>query len=239
MAQAQATTGSSRDRDQTGLITCVLHFIIQRGDIAEDDEPWDDLDNFSPAKPPPFTEETSRRSAKRDDGDWDLFITFQGGDESKFRIILEIDHAGSEDPIESFGKFALLKKFYGADVDEHNRLLGWKLEIKDPQTGKMAPNPFLGTTHFLNDSCIVRFTFNLRKFDIRWLKNMAKKETPPLSNMGGKLTDDDVKAITQPPDGKSFIKRSVKIGFRGAVWQYSLEYLLGKPVPVVYDVPAS
>lgn len=226
MPEVQATTGSKYSRDKTGLLKLTLKFIVSQ---AGDAEPWDVLDTFFPSDVPGNVEEVNRNADKRDDGDWDLIIEFGGGDETKFKEDVDLDHAGAEDPIETFPEFDELAKKWGAKFDpqDPDKFDGWKRKIKDPKGGSAIKNPLYGFTHFLNDGAVLRITFNRKNYDSKFLRNLCKTERPQISNPR-------LAAMTEAPDGKTWLKKSVKVGFHGGCFQYVIEYLLGVWVPDVY-----
>lgn len=224
-----ATVGSKFNRDRTGLRKLVLKFIVSRGDS----EPWDLLDTFLPTDLPGDVDEIDRSATKREDGDWDLEVQFGGGSESSFKEDAELDWSGSEDPIESFSNFATLAAKWGAKFDpqDPDKFDGWKRKIKDPKGDGMIPNPLYGFTHFLNDGAVLRVTFNLKTYDPNQLRNLCRIDRPTIK-------DSRLSGMTTAPDNKNWLKKSVKVQFHGAAFQYVIEWLLsglGGWVPDVYN----
>lgn len=76
----------------------------------------------------------------------------------------------------------------------------------------------------------MRITFNLKTYEPRFLRNLCKIEQPTIKNAR-------LAAMAEAPDGKTWLKKSVKVSFQGDAFQYVLEYLLsgaGGWVPDVY-----
>lgn len=217
--------GTTYHRDKTGLVRYTLLF-------STDEAGYGALQNFIPSSIPPKVNEIDRRATLQQDGSWQLAINYGGGEKELFKEDVDLDWAGAEDPIETHPDFDKLAKKYKAlfDPQETAKFTGWDRKIKDPQGSGMIPNPFYGFSHFLNDGAVLRLTFNLEKYDAKFLKNICKIEVP-------KISDSQLKPMAEAPDGKNWLKKSVKVKFCGGCFQYTLEYLLSGPggwIPDVY-----
>lgn len=224
------TEGSKYARDKTGIRSIQLVFIISGPTEDGGAEPWDELDNFKPA-PPMGLVEVDRAATKLPDGDWALTVTFEGITSDKAEgAVLEYDNAGVEDPIESFPKFDALAEKWKARLipgeDGQKEFKGWAFKIKDPDSGKLVVNPLFGTSHFLNNQPVLRVTFAVKEFKTDFLKNICKIVVP-------EVPEGTAKNI-ETPDGKSWLKRSVKASYRGNVWQITIEYALAVWTPDIY-----
>ena len=221
-------TGTSVTRERSRVLHVDLHFIIDGPENEGDEEPWDQILGFRPATTPVNLPEIARLANKQDDGDWLLVIHYEGlpaGDRGL--VLLEIDHAGSEDPIESFPKYNALAKKWKAYPLNQGRFQGWQPTIKDPSSGETVQNPMLGTTHYLNDTAILRVSFLTADFDPRILWNICKIDTS--------LVPDKAKPYLVKQENQQWLKRSVKGGFRGNVWQFDIEWMLGTWSPDIYS----
>lgn len=224
MAEFMKSPGSNYSRDRTGIVRVTQHY-VSIGDATEAD-----LDAFNPPDAPTGLEEVDRKGTLRDDGDWDLSISYAGGDESRFKEDVEIDWAGAEDPIETFPYFDQLAKKYRAIFDPQDpaRFTGWNRTITDG--GEKRKNPLYGFTHFLNDGAVLNVTYNAKNFSAAVLRNLCKIDKPKIKNPR-------LAAMAEAPDGKNWLKKSVKVSFHGSCFQYQLNYLLSGPggwVPDVY-----
>lgn len=223
------TTGSSFSRDRLKVRTIILKFIVDGPRADGGDEPYDQLDSFAPTAPLGLIE-VGRTAGKEENGDWALAITFEGITESDaVGAVLEYDNASVDSPIESFEKFAILAKENSAIFDPTTKqFLGWNPLYKNggDDADKSAQNPFYGTTHFIEATPILRVTFLLKEFSTDLLRNLCKIDTPQIP----KGTE---KAV-QTPEGKTWLKKSVKARFRGNVWEIEVEYWLAKWLTQIY-----
>lgn len=225
--------GGSFSKDKTRVRRITQKFEVTGPAQHEGDEPWDELDNFMPAKTPLGLPEVGRQASKEENGSWILEITFEGApDNATFEDEVELDHAGAEDPIETFEKFEALALKWHADFDQQTQQFkGWKRRIKDKGSGKTIKNPLYGFSHYLNDSVILRVTFNVRDFDPAWLRNICKIDEP-------RLTNPRTARMKDVPEGRNWLKKVVKVKFKGNIFQYTVEWLLSGPggwVPDVYN----
>jgi hypothetical protein len=189
------------------------------------------LDGFEPTAPLGLTL-TNRDATKDEDGDWVLTLTYEGiTNDQPGDIIAELDYSSVEDPIETNPKFDLLAEKWKARLipgeDGQKEFKGWRFTIPDPAGGsKPIKNPFFGISHFLNDNVILRLSFVTRNYLPELLKNINKISTP--------LYPRDQQQIIEPPEGKQWLKRTVKAQFRGNAWRYSMEWHLGVWAPDLY-----
>lgn len=226
------TAAGNFGRDRTGIRHFDITFVIPGPAEADGQEPYDILDTWAPAEGPLKLPETDRKAQKRTDGAWDLTLTYEGMPEGAKAVgFAEIDHAGAEDPIEMAENYAELMKTYNGKPqflpDGGEKFGAWITPWKDPSTGKMIRNPMLGTTHFLNDTPVLRITFAWPKYIPGLLKNICKIDTP--------VVPEGQSQLRETVDNKTWLKRSVRMHFLGNVWKYEIEYLLGKWVPLLYQ----
>lgn len=221
-----ATPGSSFTRDQTGIRRIENVFIIPGPAQADGAEPYDVLDSWSPNVKPLGLVEIDRKAAKQPDGDWELRIGFAGApDDNAFGVVLEIDHASVDSPLETLETWSEFAKKWGARFDGE-KFDGFNRKIKDPATGEQIANPVYGQTHFLETNPVLRVTFGSRKFYPGLFLNCSKIQVPAVPR---KFNE-----IVKSPDRRTWLKRTVKGRYFGNAWQFSLEYLLGFWNPDIY-----
>ena len=217
-----------------------LVFIIDGPTVDSPDEPYDQLENFAPAQTPLNLPEVDRKAKKQNNGDWELTITYEGLPDSDpdidpVQLLLskgrgaeiEIDHAGSEDPIEQHPLFFLIANKYGQKIDSYKQFVGFQPTYND-SSGKTVKNPCYGVTHYINDTCILRLTYAVRTFQPSFLKNIAMIDFSLVPMQVFQAI------AVEPNTTKSFLKRSVKAQWRGNVWAVSFEWILGDWLPDIY-----
>ena len=218
---------SSLKRDRLGLATIGLRYLI-KGGISDDgsDEPWDMLHDYIPAQAPLGLGYMDRAAKKQPDGDWLLDINFDGAkDEQSLGAYAEIDYSRVDSPIEAFEKFDDLRKFYKGRL-ENNQVV-WPVTITDPATNKPVKNDMFGQSHFIETNVVLRTTMAVKNFDRSLFENMAKTWTP--------LVPKGLENIREVSDElQQWLKASIKAGWRGNVWTFSIESLLGKWNPYIY-----
>jgi hypothetical protein len=223
-----ATTDSQYSRERTGIRKVTVVYIIPR---TGETEPYEELDSWVPTARPLNLPETERKATKRTDGDWDLAITFEGMPAGAKAVgFAELDHSSVEDPIETFEKFDALKDKYKGKVVTNAegvpKFEGWAYKIDDPQSGEKVKNPMFGTSHFLNDNTVMRVTFAHPKFFRELLRDICKIQKP--------IVPDGQNELLVPIENKTWLKKSVRARWRGNVWEYEIEYLLGNWAPDIY-----
>lgn len=222
-----AITGSTFNREKTGIRRIALRHYVG---MEDGEEPWSTLDSWLPDTLPFGLPCVGRNAEKQDDGDWILTLTFEGLPEgAESQDDAELDHSGVEDPIESFPNFwekGGLAEKYQAQPDGE-KFDGWKRKIKDPTTGKIISNPIYGQSHFLNDNSVLRVTFNEKEYTAKYFDNLCKIDTPRVP--------EGSEVLTEAREGKQWLKKKVTAKFRGNVWQYSIEWLLGYWTPDIYN----
>lgn len=236
MADPFPVPGSRGRKELTGIVSISLEYIIEGPADDGGDEPWGLLTTWAPDSFPLGLDEVDREFTKEDNGDWRLTITCEGlptGSADETGAIIEIDHSSVEDPIESFPKFegdnGLAKK-YNAQYLDGQKFDGFARKIKDPASGQMAQNPLYGTSYYFNDNPILRVTFTARQYKTDYLKNICKIDTS--------LVPQEGQAYLEAPDGKTWLKKSVKGRFRGNTWEFTIEWALGLWVPDIYSAPS-
>jgi hypothetical protein len=214
--------GSSLQRDRIGVVSIPLVFIIAGPLQDGGEEPYAELLGFDPT-PPLGLVDTGRSSKKLADGDWELTITFEGiYGEGTRGAVLEYDNSSCDEPIQTAKRYALIlkDKFGPPLVDPTTKQFeGFPPTIKDAATGKRVPNPFYGTTHFYDNKPVLRVSFALRDFKDELLLNMCKIGTP--------FVPDGTAESIKTPEGKTWLKRCVKISNPGNCWRYEMEWILG------------
>ena len=214
---------SGGGRDRLGITTITLRYIV-KGGSADDgsDEPWDTLHDWMPGFSPLGLGYMDRKMAKRQDGDWNLDITFEGAkNDQSLAAYAEIDYSRVDQPIESHPKIAdLMKNFGGSQPAGQNQLV-WKKEIQDPDTGKMVKNPMLGITHYLDANVVLRTTFAVQQFNRALFEGMCKIDDP--------ITPKGLDEIAAVANEKlRWLKTSIKASWRGNVWALAVEWMLGE-----------
>lgn len=233
MPEYLITTDSNYARERTGIRKITILYVIPGP--AEDGgaEPYDVLDDWKPQSRPLELPETERRATKRTDGAWDLAITFEGMPAGAKAVgFVEFDHSGQESPIESFPKFEELAKKYkpappitNSDTDGP-RFKAWSYKIDDPKTGKKVLNPIFGQSTFADDNTVLRVTFAYGQFLPLLFRDVCKIEEP--------IVPEGMSEIKKVDENQSWLKRVARGRWRGNVWEYELEYYLGRWNPDIY-----
>lgn len=231
MADPFPTTGSRFSKDQTGLRKIDLVFVVDGPVEHGGAEPYDTLDHWSPAAPMGLAQ-TNRSSEKDSDGSWKLVITFEGiTDGAAGDIVAEIDYAEVDDPIETFEKFnALIEKYKAKDkfYEETGKFQGFPRLLPAATAGAIREkSPVYGLKNFANDNRILVLTFVLREFRADLCKNICKIDKP--------LYPTGQQDLVENLDGKQWLKRTVKIQFRGNAWRYTMKWFEGIWVPDIYQ----
>ncbi len=210
-------------RDKTGIITLALTYPVE---VESGADPYEKLDVWEPAQKPFGLPITDRKGRKRDGAWWDLTLTFEGAKNLEaLGATAELDHASVSSPIETFDFFdALVKKYKGTVTD--GKFEGFAPKIKDEETGEMIKNPYFGTTHFDEDSIILRVSFGIKEFRPELFGQMSKIWTP--------LVPFGMGYLKNLPDGQTWRKRKVTGSFRGNVWVFSMESEAGWWKPDLY-----
>ena len=228
---------SGFSKDDAGIISITLTTLVAGPAENGGEEPYATLDTLLPASLPYGLPEQlgTRKGTKRDDGDWDLSVTFagtaEGENENTFKndienAVVELDFSSAEDPIETHPSFLLpngLAAKYKAQFEE-GQFKGWPRKITN--AGKSVDNPIYGQTSWYNPGAILRVTIPSKTFDLDWLKNDGKIDDPKLP---ARYRD-----LLQLPDGKSWLKRSVKFSEKGNVVQIVIEWIAGNWNPDIY-----
>jgi hypothetical protein len=226
MADPFPTTGSTFTVDRTGIARIENIFVIDGP--AEDGgaEPYEVLYDWEPATKPLGLVAMDRKATKRDDGDWDLVIGFEGAKDFKaLGTTAEIDFASVDSPIETFERFDEFAKKWSAIFDGE-KFDGFKRKIKDPVSGDIIQNPYYGTSRFLETNPVLRIAFGLKDFTAELFKDVGKIAIPIVPEGQSYLRD--------APDGMNWLKRTIKGSWRGNVWQFNLDYALGSWGPDIY-----
>jgi hypothetical protein len=242
MSDPLQTVGGSFSKDEkTGLHTIRLKFIVNRDG---GDEPWAILDSWIPASLPLTLPMTLRNSVKRDDGDWDLELTFEGVPDDQVSSAVadkqrvELDFATVEDPIESFQQFPKLRKAYKGTLTEGNAgSVIWPETLDNPDSKFIGPvpqdslpkNPLFGVSHYLNPSAVLRITRVSPSFDPAVFRNLGKIDFPD-------ITDAQWLLIKDVPDDRNWLKKSVRTSLRGNVVEVTSEWLLSGPGGWLKDI---
>lgn len=225
MPQITPVAGSKYGRDKNGVRNIKQLYAIT---LEGEEEPWDTIDSYTPAENPfglPLSD--IRGAEKEDDGSWTLTLTWEGvPDDAESKDDAELDYSSVENPIGSFKGFDGLAKKYGA-IFEGENFDGWKRKIKDPASGKIVPNPIYGQSHYLDGNVVLRCTFTERNFQSHYLQNMQKIDTPRVP--------DGAEALKETVDGMQWLKKKVTVKFRGNVWVYTIEWMMGHWTPDIYQ----
>lgn len=152
------------------------------------------------------------REATEDNGDWILTLNFEGlpdsSKETEIEEVYELDGSTSEDPIETHPDFELIAKKYRWDREE--REFSQKVNVD----GKLVRNPLAGASAYLNVGAVWRRTFGARDFPEGLLRALGCIDEPQGKRKPPRM-----------PDGRNWLKRSVKATWRGNVWTISEEWL--------------
>jgi hypothetical protein len=225
------TVGSSFSKDEKTAIRGIKLKYILAG-IGDD---FATLDTWLPDTAPLGLPLTNRTATKRDDGDWDLELGFEGIPEDQItkatteKERIELDLASAEDPIESFKDFAALRKKYGGTLTEGNAgSVIWPEKIKGDD-GTQIQNKLFGTSHYLNPGAVLRITRVVLSFDPAVLRNMGKIDFPDINDAQWEL-------IKDLPDDRNWLKKSVRTNIRGNVIELTLEWLLSGPGGYITDI---
>lgn len=210
--------GSTFGRDKNGVRTIKQLYAVS---LEGEEEPWDTLDTYAPSSNPfglPLSD--VRGSEKEPDGSWTLTLTWEGVPENaESKDDAELDYSSVENPIATLKGFDDLAKKYGAIFDGEN-FDGWKRKIKDPATGKVVSNPYYGQSHYLDGNVVLRCTFTEREHKSSYLENMQKIDNTP-------RVPDGAEALRETVDGQQWLKKKVTVKFRGNVWVYVMEWMMG------------
>lgn len=221
MPEYLALPSSNFTKDKTEICRIECGYLIPGPTVADGSEPYEILESWLPSAAPLGLVPMDRKATKQDDGDWILVIGFEGAKDSvELGAFLEIDYASVDSPLESLPTWDEFAKKWGASFDGE-KFNGFKRKIQDPATGKLITNPVYGQTHFLESNPVIRVTFGLRDFDSGLFENCSKIQKPLVPTKFRELPVD-------VPDGMTWLKRTVKGSFRGNVWQFAIEYHLGK-----------
>jgi len=220
----QITTGSKFNSDRTGICRFDVLAIIAGPSTDGGVEPYAELLSYTP--PAPLGLPLVNRSAsKEDNGDWLLTCSFEGAPAgSALESVAEIDDSSVDAPIETFPKFRELRKKYGGLMDGNN-FAGFPPTLK--VGGQNEPNPVYGLSHYLSGNVVLRVTFNLLEYDGSLLRNLRKIDKPRLPKGAERLGETS--------DGMDWLKKSVKVQFKGNVWQFTMEWMQGHWVPDIYS----
>ena len=173
-----ATTGSTFSVERTGIARIELIFVIDGPTEDGGQEPYDTLYDWEPPTPPLGLVAMDRKATKRDDGDWDLIIGFEGAKDYKaLGITAEIDFASVDSPIETFERFDELADRWVAIFDG-DKFDGWKRKIKDPVSKETIKNPMYGTSRFLETNPVLRIAFGLKDFNADLFRDVGKIAVP-------------------------------------------------------------
>lgn len=230
MPEYLQTEGSKFTRDKVGIRRFDNVFLIPGPDADGGAEPYAILDTWEPAVKPlglPFVE---RQAAKQADGDWLLTISSEGAvDAAALDPQVEIDDSSVESPIETADNFEELAKKYGPILtDDDGQFKGFPRKIKD-LAGQQIKNPYFGVSHLVDGNTIVRVTFGLRDFNAELFRGMRKIDPDPLVPTGTGIAIQSLLG-----EGESFLKKSIKAGYRGNVWLFTMELWKGKWAPDSY-----
>lgn len=234
MSEPLPTTGSTFSIERTGIARIENIFVITGPAEDGGEEPWDILYEWEPATAPLGLVPMDRKATKRDDGDWDLVIGFEGAKDYKaLGVTAEIDFATVDSPIETFGRFDELAKKWGAKFDG-DKFDGFARRIADPagifnagsSLGRSVKNPFYGVSRFVETNPVLRIAFGLKDFNSDLFRDVGKIAVPQVPEGQSYLRD--------APDGKTWLKRTIKGSWRGNVWQFNLDYALGDWAPDLY-----
>ena len=187
-----------------------------RSNILSFKVPWivyteEQLASFKPPEAPlglPIVD----RSATQDNGDWVLTLTYEGVKPgATVEETFELDGGTSEDPIESHPDWEALKKKYKAIMDGE-KFDGWPAMV-NTEYGKVK-NPMLGVSAFLNTSAVWRRGFGDMNFPADLLRELGCVDRPR-----GKIQPPSL------PEGRNWLKRSIKATWRGNIWTINEEWL--------------
>lgn len=218
---------SALKRDRLGITTIVNRYLIPGGTQDDgSDEPYETLNDWLPAQVPMGLGYMDRSAKKLADGDWSLDLMFEGcKSEEALGAFAEIDYSRVDSRVESFEKFEDLRKFYKGRLE--NSQVVWPPTVSDPDTKKPVNNPMFGQTHFIESNVVLRTTFALKNFNRALFENMAKTWTP--------MVPKGLEEIREVDDElQKWLKASIKAGWRGNCWSFSIESLLGKWNPYIY-----
>lgn len=216
--------GSGYNREKTGVRRISQKFAIP---MEDGQEPFETLDTFTPDDNPfdlPLSE--VRTAEKEDDGSWTLTLTWEGiAENSESKDDAELDWSGVDEPIETLPGFwdkgGIAEKYKAKDDD--GKFDGWERKIADPTTGKQITNPYYGQTHYLNGNAVLRVTFVERDYKSSYFDRVCKIDEPRVP-VGSE-------ALKETVDGMQWLKKKVTVKFRGNVWVYTIEWMMGHWAP--------
>lgn len=175
----------------------------------------EELDTFEPPSLPLGLPITDRKGVL-DNGDWILTLTHEGvRDGVEVEETFELDGSTSEEPIETLPDFQALAKKYKAVMDG-DKLEGWSQTVTID--GKAVKNPLLGVTAYLATGAVWRRSFGTPDFPDGLLKELGCIYTPT-----------GAKSPPALPEGRTWLKRSLKAVWRGNIWQVTEEGLASGP----------
>lgn len=224
------TTGSTFARPKTGITRIDRIYVIPGPATADDDDPWDVLNEWEPSKNPFDLPIVDRKASKDTDGDWLLTISNEGVvDDAALDPSMEIDFTDVQVPFETLENFDELAKKWGPPVtDDDSQFKGWPPKIKD-SSGQTIKNPYYGFNHVEDGNLILRVMFGTRDFQNDLLKGLQKIDPNPL------VPEGQGAVLAQLlEEGETFLKKSLKAQYRGNAWMWTLEYWKGKWAVDVY-----
>jgi len=196
--------GASGGVDKNGIISCRIPWIVSTLEEAI---------AFVPASAP-FGLPLVDRSFSEDKGDIQVTLFYEGkksgggssanGSDETF----ELEDSTAEQPIDTHPDFeAISKKYKWNDTKK-------EFEKNISVDGKSRINPLYATTSYLDINAVWRKTYTSDSFPHGLLRSVGCIDQP-----SGRISPPDL------PDGRDWLKRSLKASWRGNVWAITEEWL--------------
>jgi len=202
MPEPNRIAGASFNADRSGVLTFKIPWVVYSEEQCA---------TFVPSSLPldlPIVD----RSASDDNGDWILTLNHEGvRPGAEIEETFELDGSTSEDPIETHPDWEALKNKYKAIMDGE-KLDSWPAKITID--GESRKNPMLGVSAFLNIGAVWRRGFGEKNFPTYLLREIGCIDNPR-----GKMQPPTL------PEGRNWIKRSLKATWRGNIWTINEEWL--------------
>lgn len=227
MALPVQTQGSKASRDQRGLISCTVPWVVAS-----------EADVLSVGASSAFgVPETKREWSDHESGKFLVNITYEGTpDEQGREETYEFDSSFGEEPIESHKDIAAIKAFYGGTVGGDGKITfpekmpsgnqAAASGLGGSSAAKSGKNPLFGMTTYLVTKAVFRRTYLRRTFPASLLNKIGSvTRTLP----GGFPT----------PAGRDWLFMPPKVSKKGNAFEISEEHMLSAPggwPPQVYSL---